>query len=141
MKLTVILCLLLLATACSTEPKKEEVKAPDKENLIEYKDGIFTEYYPGRKKVKMRGAQDENKVRNGKWVLLSEKGEEMSVTFFENGKREGHTIVKHPNGAINYVGEYSNNEQIGIWKFYDTSGKLIKEEDYNQKPVKITFHK
>jgi antitoxin component YwqK of YwqJK toxin-antitoxin module len=40
--------------------------------------------------------------------------------------------------VINYVGEYLHNEQIGIWKFYDDKGKLIKEEDYSQNPVKIT---
>lgn len=141
MKLTAFLCLLIVAAACSSEPKKEEPKAPVKENLIEYKDGIYTEYYPGRKKVKIRGAQDENKVRDGKWVLLSDKGEEMSVTFFDKGKREGHAIIKHPNGAINYVGEYLHDEQVGIWKFYDETGKLIKEEDHDQKPVKVTFYK
>ena len=86
----------------------------------------------------MRGAQDQNKVRDGKWVLLSPTGKEMSVTFFEKGVREGHAIVKHPNGVINYVGEYLHNEQIGIWKFYDDKGKLIKEEDYSQNPLKIT---
>ena len=141
MKLTAVLCLLLIATACSTEPKNEEPKAPVKENLIEYKNGIYTEYYPGRKKVRIRGAQDSKKVRNGKWVLLSETGEEMSVTYFDHGKREGHTIIKHPNGAINYVGEYLHDEQIGIWKFYDVTGKLIREEDHDQKPFKTTLYK
>ena len=62
----------------------------------------------------------------------------MSITFFDKGLREGHTIVKHPNGTINYVGEYLHNEQIGIWKFYDEIGKLIKEEDYSKTPVQIT---
>lgn len=141
MKLTVLFSLLLIASSCSTEPETKKAKAPVQENLIEFKDGIYTEFYPGRKKIKIRGAQDDKKVRNGKWVLLSENGEEMSVTYFDKGKREGHTIIKHPNGAINYVGEYLHDEQIGIWKFYDTSGKLIREEDHDQKPAKITEYK
>ncbi len=128
---------MILAVSC-TEEKKVAPKKEVIENLIEYKDGIYTEYYPGRQKVKIRGAQDSKKVRDGKWVLLSPAGKEMSITFFDKGLREGHTIVKHPNGMINYVGEYLHNEQIGIWKFHDDKGKLIREEDYSKKPVKIT---
>ena len=138
MRITALLCLLFLATACSPEPKKETPKKVEVESLIEYKDGIYTEFYPGREKVKIRGAQDSKKVRDGKWVLLSPTGKEMSVTFFDKGLREGHTIVKHSNGTINYVGEYLHNEQIGIWEFYDEKGKLIKQEDYSQTPMKIT---
>ncbi len=142
MKLTVIFCLLLIATACNNEPKKiEEQKKGVPENLIEYKNGIYTEYYPGRKKVKMTGAQDNKKVRNGKWVYLSEKGEEMCVSFYEKGMLEGHMIVKHPNGTINYVGEFLHGDQIGVWKFYNDQGKLIREEDYSQTPVKVTNFK
>ena len=138
MKINVIFCLLILATSCSTEPIKEKKQKEIIENLIEYKDGIYTEYYPGKQKVKIRGAQDTKGIRDGKWVLLSPTGKEMSITFFDKGLREGHTIVKHPNGTINYVGEYLHNEQIGIWKFYDETGKLIKEEDYSKIPVQIT---
>jgi antitoxin component YwqK of YwqJK toxin-antitoxin module len=138
MKITVFFCLLLLATSCSPEPIKEKKEKEVTENLIEYKHGIYTEYYPGKQKVKIRGAQDTKGIRDGKWVLLSPLGKEMSITFFDKGLREGHTIVKHPNGTINYVGEYLHNEQIGIWKFYDETGKLIKEEDYSKTPVQIT---
>jgi antitoxin component YwqK of YwqJK toxin-antitoxin module len=138
MKITVLLFLLLVAISCSTEPIKEKIEKIEIENLIEYKDGIYTEFYPGKQKVKIRGAQDAEKIRDGKWVLLSPNGKELSITFFEKGLREGHTIVKHPNGRINYVGEYLHNEQIGIWKFYDEKGKLIKEEDYSKTPVQIT---
>jgi antitoxin component YwqK of YwqJK toxin-antitoxin module len=138
MKYSLVLSLMILAVSCTTEKKETPKKELEVENLIEYKNGIYTEYYPGRKKVKMRGAQDKNKVRNGKWVLLSPSGKELSITFFEKGLREGHTIIKYPNGSINYVGEYLHNEQIGVWKFYDEKGKLIREEDYSQKPTKIT---
>ena len=137
MKYCIVLSLMILAVSCTTEKEETTKKEPVIENLIEYKDGIYTEYYPGRKKIKMRGAQDKNKVRDGKWVLLSPSGKELSITFFEKGLREGHTIVKYPNGSLNYVGEYLHNDQVGIWKFYDEKGKLIREEDYSQNPVKI----
>jgi antitoxin component YwqK of YwqJK toxin-antitoxin module len=131
MKLATLICLTSVLLSCNNTVVEKE-KKDAAENLIEYKDGIYTEYYPGRKKVRMRGEQTKSKIRNGKWVLLSPKGEEMSVTFFEKGKREGHTIVKHPNGAINYVGEYLHDEQIGTWKFYDESGKFLREEDHGK---------
>ena len=136
MKITSFLLLLIIATSCTNETE-ETKKAPEIENLIEYKDGIYTEYYPGKKKVKIKGAQDDNKVRDGKWVLLSPSGEEMSVTFFENGKREGHSFVKHPTGAMNYYGEYLHDVQIGIWKFYDEKGNFIKEENHGSDGVII----
>ena len=117
MKILVLFCVIVLTVSCSSD-EETKVEAKKVENLIEYKDGIYTEFYPGRKKVKIRGAQDSNKIRDGKWVLLSPTGKEMSVTFFDNGLREGYTIVKYPNGIVHYVGEYLHNKQIGIWKFY-----------------------
>ena len=137
MKKYIFICLLIIASSCTEKKETKKIKKDTIENLIEYKDGIYTEYYPGRKKIKITGAQDKNKVRDGKWVLLSENGNEMSVTYFEKGLREGHTVVKHPNGKINYVGEYHLNEQVGIWKFYDLKGNLIREENYDKKPVEV----
>ena len=49
MRITALLCLLFLATACSPEPKKETPKKVEVESLIEYKDGIYTEFYPDKK--------------------------------------------------------------------------------------------
>lgn len=124
-------CLLVLAVSCSEKPKEEKkVVEETTEQLEEYKNGIYTKYYPGRKKIQIRGAQDVNKVRDGKWVLLSPSGEEMSVTFFEKGLREGHSFVKHPTGTMNYYGEYLHDMQIGIWKYYDDQGNFLREENY-----------
>ena len=77
MKITVLLFLLLVAASCSTEPIKEKKEKIEIENLIEYKDGIYTEFYPDKQKVKIRGAQDAEKIRDGKWVLLTPNGKEM----------------------------------------------------------------
>ena len=48
---------------------KQVDKIAKKENLVEIKDGIYTEYYPGKKNKKFQGAQDEKSRRDGKWVL------------------------------------------------------------------------
>lgn len=119
-------CFILFS--CSNESKEKENKKTEKqEELVVIKDGVFTEYYPGRKKIKFRGRQDDQAKRHGRWVFYGESGEELSVTHYEHGKREGHSIVKYPNGAIHYIGEYKNDEKIGLWRIYDENGKVTSE--------------
>ena len=136
MKYLFALSLAALLFSCNNNEEKTEAKLPEVETLTEYKNGIYTEYYPGKKKIKIRGAQDKNKIRDGRWVLLSKSGKELSVTYFNKGKREGHSIVKYPNGMLHYVGEYKNNQMIGVWKFYDEKGNLKEEKDYGTGNIK-----
>jgi len=136
MKLNIYAKLLLfgmfiIQSACSGEPESA-TKAAEVENLVEIKDGIYTEFYPGRKQIKFQGGQDEQKRRNGVWTFFSEAGEEQSVTIYEHGLREGHTIVKYPGGGVRYRGEYHQDTMIGIWTTYDTKGNVVTEKDYGQ---------
>lgn len=124
------LCLAALLFSCQ-EAEPTEQKPKTSQALTEVVDGTFTEYYPGRKKVKFRGEQDAAGKRHGKWVFYSENGVELSVTHYINGVREGFTIVKYPNGTIHYVGEYSNDKEVGIWKTYDTNQKLVEEKNFD----------
>ena len=48
--------LLSLLISCKDKQVDKIVK---KENLVEIKDGIYTEWYPGKKNKKFQGAQDE----------------------------------------------------------------------------------
>lgn len=123
------LCFAALLFSCQEAPTDQKPKTP--ESLTEVVDGTFTEYYPGRKKVKFRGEQDAEGKRHGKWVFYSENGIELSVMHYIHGVREGFTIVKYPNGTIHYVGEYSNDMEVGIWKTYDTKQKLVEEKDFD----------
>lgn len=121
--------------SCSSEKKNQpnkSIRPKEEKTLIELKNGIYTEYYPGRKKIKIQGAQNNQKQREGKWVFYSESGLELSITYYENGKRTAHSIVKYPNGTLRYVGEYENDQMIGIWKYYDEKGNLIQEKDYGR---------
>jgi len=129
----IIFSAIFIFESCSSDKqnqKKESISTNNEEALIELKNGIYTEYYPGRKKIKIQGAQNNDKQREGKWVFFSETGLELSITYYENGKRTGHSILKYPNGALRYVGEYENDQMIGIWKFYDEKGNLTQEKDY-----------
>lgn len=127
MKKIVIFSIVFLFFACS---EKENSKPKKEESLIEIKDGIYTEYYPGRKAIKFRGPQDSENRRHGKWVFLSPRGTELSVTCYNHGLKDGHTIVKYPNGILFYYGEYRDDIKVGIWKTYDQKGKLMEEKDF-----------
>lgn len=128
-KLIALLLVSFAVVACSNEEIKE--KKPKKDlPLVEVVDGVYTEYYPERKAIKMQGPLDEDSLRNGKWALFAENGVELSVTHYIHGKKEGHSIVKYPNGMIYYYGEYRNDVKVGLWKTYDSKGKIAKEENF-----------
>ena len=114
------------------DSEKKSEKIP-KEKLVEVKDGVFTEWYPGKKSIKFQGGQDELGNRDGKWTFYAENGTELSFTLYNHGKKEGFSLVKYPNGRIHYRGEYQNDKMIGLWSTYDEKGKLISEKEYGDR--------
>ena len=130
MKFTLFTILLFFAVvSCSENNESETNNKPKTEKLTELKNGFFKEWYPGKKQVKFQGKLNKKGDRDGKWSFYSETGNELSFTFYENGKREGFTVVKYPSGAIHYTGEYKNDKTVGIWKTYDEKGNLVNEKD------------
>ena len=128
MKVLIVACILFsLLVSCKD---KQVEKIAKKENLVEIKNGIYTEWYPGKKNKKFQGAQDDKSRRDGKWVFYSEKGDELSITFYSNGLKNGFTVVKYPNGRMHYRGEYRNDTIVGLWTTYDQNGKITKEKNY-----------
>ena len=131
MKFTLFTFLLLfIAVSCTDKKVEDSNKKTKTEKLTEIKNGRFTEWYPGKKQIKFQGMLTKKGDRNGKWSFYSETGNELSFTIYENGKREGFTVVKYPSGGIHYTGEYKNDESVGIWKTYDEKGKLVTEKDF-----------
>lgn len=119
----------LSIAACGEEQKPKE--KPKKESLIEIKDGVYTEYYPGRKAVKIRGPVNDKEQRNGRWYFYLENGNEQSMSEYIDGKRSGFTWVRYPSGNMRYSGEYLNDKETGVWRFYAEDGTLQQEKDYN----------
>ncbi len=116
----------------------EEKKAPEKEtadDLVEIKNGIYTEYYPGRKAIKFKGPQDDNSQRNGRWFFYDERGNELSMTEYVNGKKHGFIFVRYPNGTMRYTGEFNMDIESGLWKFYKEDGSLASEKDYGNREI------
>jgi antitoxin component YwqK of YwqJK toxin-antitoxin module len=128
-KIVFLLATLFLIIACENKSEKKKEEIP-KEKLVEVKDGVFTEWYPGKKQIKFQGGQDELGNRDGKWTFYAENGTELSFTLYDHGKKEGFSLVKYPNGRIHYRGEYQNDEMIGLWSTYDEKGNLINEKEY-----------
>jgi antitoxin component YwqK of YwqJK toxin-antitoxin module len=118
---------LLLLASCGGE---EEQPVKQEESLVEVKDGIYTEYYPGRKAIKYQGPQDENEMRDGRWFFYSESGVELSMTEYKHGKKHGASFVRYPNGQMRYYGNYTNDKQSGVWITYDKEGNVAQEKDF-----------
>lgn len=142
MKYLHLIVLSLFIFGCSQETETEEIKDAEtedatpietEEDLIEVKGHTFTQYYPGKKKIKFKGMQDDEQRRDGLWTFYSEEGKELSTTMFKHGMKHGHMIVKHPNGAIYYYGEMHEDVKVGIWKTYDENGELVSETDFGSK--------
>ncbi len=131
MKYLLIFFVAFAFISCSEEEEKKKIDDPEVvEDLVEIKDGIYTEWYPGKKQIKYRGEQDDQSLRQGKWVFYAENGNELSITFYEHGLKEGFSIVKYPNGAIHYRGEYKNDQMVGLWTTFNAKGELETEKDY-----------
>ena len=130
MKQIVAFLMLALFVSCSSEEEKIDTTPVKEEVLVEVKDGVYYEWYPGKKHLKYKGGQDKDKKRDGVWTFYSEQGDELSITVYEHGMREGFTIVKYPTGVVHYRGEYHKDEMVGVWTTFDVNGKVESEKDW-----------
>ena len=131
MKQLMYLALVGLLFACGQdEPSGKDKKKEQPEQLVEVTDGTYREWYPGKKQIKYQGGQDEQQRRHGKWSFYAENGKELSTTMYWHGLKEGFTVVKYPNGALHYRGEYRNDTMVGLWTTYDEKGNKVSEKDY-----------
>ena len=128
----------LFMFSCSEEKKETdddsnaEQFVTEQALIVESENGRYTEWYTGREQIKMTGTKDEQGRKVGIWKLYTEKGVQQSVTEYKKGKKDGISIVRHPNGAIYYSGEYENDEPVGVWKFYNEQGQLIERKFYDE---------
>lgn len=120
--------IIFVLSSCSDNSKNT---IPKKENLVEISNGRYSEWYPGKKQLKFQGNLDSLGKRDGRWDFFSDKGTVLSTTEFSHGKKQGFSIVKYPNGQIHYRGEYSNDEQVGVWTTYDIKGNVVQEKTYD----------
>jgi len=118
----------MLVLSCGEEVPEEIVTNDDTELIIE-EEGMYTEFYPGKKQIKIQGPLDDDDKRDGRWVFLSSEGRQLNFTMYQHGKKHGHSFNAYSNGAPYYYGEYHQDSLVGIWKTYDTKG-VVMEKDY-----------
>ena len=51
-------------------------------------------------------------------------------TLDQNSLKQGKWTKNHPNGKLRYVGMFKNDIPIGIFKHYDTKGRLTVNLEY-----------
>lgn len=125
-KLVYVLSFSLILLSCGNDDEKNNAK--EEENLIETIDGIYYEYYPGKKQVKITGPVDKDGKRDQRWELYNENGKQLGFTMYEHGLRHGHSYSSYPNGMPLYHGEYWADTLIGVWKSYSKDGEVTTKD-------------
>jgi len=69
---------------------------------------------------------------NGTAKLFYENGNLKGIVTFKNCKQDGKFFNCYENGNIHISGEYKEDTFVGIWKFYNIDGSLLKETDYSK---------
>lgn len=73
-------------------------------------------------------------VGQGQWINYYENGNYQEIGNYEQNRVEGPIKKFHPNGMIQAEGTYKEwRIRIGVWKYYDTDGKLLRSENYGEK--------
>jgi antitoxin component YwqK of YwqJK toxin-antitoxin module len=142
-----LVILLVLAVAASCQPKYEQEvteKFPDGtpkreqfflgegEDRYMAKDIIY--YENGNKRLE--GEYNEEGQKHGDWTYWYENGNKWSEGSFHEGLNHKERTTWHENGEKHYTGEYDKGERVGVWRFYDETGKLTKEIDYDAEAKK-----
>ncbi len=93
-------------------PATPAPKAPDAPKVETPKDEMkpSIEYWEGTKVPKYKYEMRKDPA-DGKW------------------KRNGFSTAYYSNGVKEREGVYKNNKRVAVWKYYDESGKLSREED------------
>ncbi len=63
------------------------------------------------------------------FILISTYGFTQNQTD-DQGRKQGKWSKKHKNGTLRYEGQFTNDKEIGEFKFYDKKGKLVSTRSY-----------
>jgi hypothetical protein len=83
---------------------KDPQKDPKKDDVK-----IMKDYWPGTNIIKFR--YELRKDANGKWA------------------RNGLGQAYYDHGVLEREGQYKDGVRVGVWKYYDQEGKLLRTED------------
>lgn len=86
-------------------------------------------YYENKQK-KIEGEYHDQQ-RDGLWKAWYENGTLWSEAEYKNGKRNGPGSSYHKNGKKYIESMYRDDLRVGAWHFYDTTGVLTKQVDFD----------
>lgn len=100
-----------------------------KDSMIQ--NGEYIKYYKNGV-VQMRGMMKEGQ-RDGVWKSFYENGAPWSETTFKDGKKDGKTTTWYSNEQKRYEGQYTDDKESGSWTYYDESGNVNHQENFDRK--------
>jgi antitoxin component YwqK of YwqJK toxin-antitoxin module len=91
-------------------------------------DGPYKEYHPDGG-IRIEGEM-KNGTRFGLWKSYYPDGTKQSEDYFEDGKKNGKTATFYKNGHVRYIGYFTWDKPSGNWEFFDSTGTLVKKQEY-----------
>jgi len=104
-------------------------KPVDKPVELNNPTGSFIERYDNGN-LKTEGWRNSSAQRHGIWYAYYEHGPKWSELTYNNGIKEGESVVYYPNAKVHYKGQYKNDVKVGTWIFYKEDGSLESEKEY-----------
>jgi len=88
-----------------------------------------TRFYPNGEKSS-EGDWTPDNQKTGLWTQWNINGKKWIEENYQNGLKNGETVVWQKTGEKEYRGEYKDDSPSGKWTFYDAKGKKIKDVNY-----------
>ncbi|NER11318.1 MORN repeat variant [Muriicola jejuensis] len=91
--------------------------------------GVLYGKYPNGKYLSIQ--EYKNGIGNGTWVNYYENGNLKEIGTYRDNRVEGPIRQYHENGKLKAEGMYAHwRRKVGLWKFYDLQGKLLRTITY-----------
>jgi antitoxin component YwqK of YwqJK toxin-antitoxin module len=128
--------------------EKQVEKIAKKENLVEIKDGIYTEWYPGKKNIKIQGGYNEQnwiscsncKVASPEYKKLCPSCKGMGGKIIkgaqdEKSRRDGKWVFYSENGKELSITFYSNGLKNGFTMVKYPNGRMHYTGEYRNDTI------
>lgn len=112
-------------------PKIGDTIISNNSMILKYQDGknfIIEEYFENGKKSKHTFFPLDN-LKNKTLTKYNEAGQITLIASYANGIVNGSFKKFYENGILMEEGEYKIMKKVGLWKYYDESGNLIRTEE------------
>ncbi|MCC6839543.1 MAG: hypothetical protein IT230_05230 [Flavobacteriales bacterium] len=110
-------------------PDADTAAAPAPQQSAPVVDGLAQEFdLQGH--LQMEGNMRAGK-RHGLWTSYFPNGRVRSRSEYVAGRLEGVATVFRETGGMYYTGQYSNDRQVGEWRFFDDLGNLARTVRYD----------